>query len=154
VVIYNPLAGGFFAGKYKPSEVPASGRFSDSANNGRNYRSRYFKDAYFDAISLLQPVADQHGLTLLEIALRWCVHHSALKITKESGGNDGIIIGVSSLGQLESNLRDLKKGPLPQEVLEKVDEAWMVCKADCPPYLRPPVEYKYDTLEALGLKGK
>lgn len=30
VVIYNPLAGGLFSGKYKTKDVPQEGRYSDS----------------------------------------------------------------------------------------------------------------------------
>ena len=46
VVVYNPVAGGIFSGKYKASEVPESGRFSDSEGvRGTMYRKRYFKDA-------------------------------------------------------------------------------------------------------------
>lgn len=62
------------------------------------------------------------------------MHHSVLRI---KGGNDGIIIGVSSLDQLNSNLTDLEKGPLPQEVVEKLDEAWDIVKPYCPKYALP-----------------
>jgi len=98
------------------------------------YRERYFKDATFDALKLIEPVVEKHNLTLLETALRWCVHHSILKI---KDGNDGVIIGVSSLAQLQSNLRDLEKGPLPEEVVQVLDEAWnTITKASSPLYWR------------------
>lgn len=133
--ILNRLGGGFFSGKYKSTEVPTSGRFSNTnVNQGSAYRDRYFHDHYFKALQLIEPVAEKHNLTLLEIALRWVVHHSALKI---KDGNDGIIIGVSSLDQLNSNLTDLEKGPLPQEVVEKLDEAWKITKPYCPKYALP-----------------
>ena len=76
------------------------------------YRDRYFKDATFQALQIAEKAAQEHKLTLVEIALRWCIHHSELK-TRVKGGNDGVIIGVSSLKQLESNLADVDKGPLP-----------------------------------------
>lgn len=39
VVIYNPLAGGLFSGKYKTSDIPAEGRFSNAVGTmGDNYR--------------------------------------------------------------------------------------------------------------------
>jgi aflatoxin B1 aldehyde reductase len=77
-------------------------------------------------------------LTLLETALRWCVHHSKLKVGGVGeGGNDGIIIGVSSLKQLEGNLADLEKGPLPEEVVKALDDAWFnITKASSPLYWR------------------
>lgn len=81
-------------------------------------------------------MAKQHNLTLLETALRWCVHHSALRLGTDGKGNDGIIIGVSSLSQLESNLRDLEKGPLPDEVLQALDDAWGLIKYKGPTYWR------------------
>lgn len=147
VVIYNPLAGGLFSGKIKSAEVPQEGRFSDTAKSGENYRRRYFKDATFDALRLIEPVAQKHNLTMLEIALRWCTHHSALKM--QNGGRDGVIIGVSSFGQLESNLKDLEKGPLPDDVLKALDEAWLITKPTTPNYWHLDLEYKYDTQAAL-----
>jgi len=134
IVVYNPLAGGIFSGKYKSKEVPSEGRFA-AASTGPMYRQRYFHDATFDALRLIEPVVQKHNLTLLETALRWLTHHSILKM--KDGGRDGVIIGVSSLSQLEGNLRDLEKGPLPEEVVQVLDEAWNnVTKASCPLYWR------------------
>ena len=128
VVIYNPLAGGLFSGKLKSAEMPTEGRFSSTAKSGELYRKRYFRDATFDALRLIENTAKKHNLTMLEIGLRWCTHHSALKM--QNGGRDGVIIGVSSYDQLVSNLTDLEKGPLPEDVLKDLDEAWMVTKSD------------------------
>ncbi|KMU90750.1 aflatoxin aldehyde reductase [Coccidioides immitis H538.4] len=85
----------------------------------RSVPSRYFKDATFDALRIIEPVAQKHNLTLIEIALRWVCYHSALNI--KDGGNDGIIVGVSSLKQLEGNLADIKRGPLPEEVVATLE---------------------------------
>ena len=126
-----PTAGGFFSGKYRSANQPDAGRFSDVSNTGKPYRERYFHTPYFKALDLIEPVAQKHGLTLLEIALRWATHHSALN-TRAKGGNDGIIIGVSNFEQLESNLNDLEKGPLPEEVVKTLDEAWAIVKPAAP----------------------
>ncbi|KAL2869305.1 aldo/keto reductase family protein [Aspergillus lucknowensis] len=147
IVIYNPLAGGIFSGKYKTKEIPAEGRFSDNANNGSLYRKRYFRDATFDALAIIEPVVQRYGLTLPETALRWVHHHSALNI--KDNGRDGIIIGVSSFSQLESNLRDVQKGPLPKEVVDALDDAWLLAKATAPDYWHLELKYTYDTQEAL-----
>lgn len=141
------MAGGLFSGKIKSADVPREGRYSDTAKSGEMYRKRYFKDATFEALRLIEPVAEKHNLTMLEIALRWCAHHSRLKM--QNGGRDGVIVGVSSFGQLESNLRDLEKGPLPGDVVKALDEAWMVAKATTPNYWHFDLEYKYDTQKAL-----
>ena len=90
---------------------------------GEMYRKRYFKDSTFDALKIIEPVVEKHGLTMVETALRWVVNHSALNV---KDGNDGVIIGVSSLAQLDQNLKDCEKGPLPEEVLQALDKAWKV----------------------------
>ncbi|KAI9802711.1 MAG: hypothetical protein M1825_002733 [Sarcosagium campestre] len=147
IVVYNPLAGGLFSGKIKTTDVPAEGRYSDKVGvMGSMYRARYFKDSTFDALRVVEPVVQKHNLTLLETAFRWLVHHSALEI---KDGNDGIIIGVSSLDQLKGNLADLEKGPLPEEVVKTLDEAWLIAKAQSPNYWHKDLVYTYNTREAL-----
>ena len=73
---------------------------------------------------------DRHGLRLTEIALRWLQHHSVLT------AKDGVILGASSAEQLEQNCVDSEKGPLPQEVLNAIDEAARIVGVDTPPYWR------------------
>lgn len=121
-----------FSGKYKSKDIPQEGRYSDAVGSmGEMYRKRYFKDSTFEALKIVEPVAEKHGLTLVETAVRWVVNHSALNI---KDGNDGIIIGVSSLSQLDQNMKDCEKGPLPQEVVDALDKAWLVTKVDTPNY--------------------
>ncbi|KAL5533281.1 hypothetical protein ACEPAF_5057 [Sanghuangporus sanghuang] len=133
IVVYNPLAGGFFAGKIKSvNDAPEPGnRFDGSAGRiGQMYRQRYLKDGYLKALPLIKEVADKHGLSLTEVALRWLQHHSVL--TPE----DGVIIGASSAAQLEQNLVDSEKGPLPQDVVATLDEAYKGVGFDAPTYWR------------------
>ncbi|KAG8983222.1 hypothetical protein FRB94_007620 [Tulasnella sp. JGI-2019a] len=132
LVIYNPLAGGLVSGKILSADdsVEKGSRFDATAQQGRDYRKRYFRPAYFDAIKNIKAVADKSNLTMTEIALRWCQHHSVLL------PSDGIIIGASNLQHLKDNLSDSEKGPLPQIVLDVLNEAWASIGSDCPPYFR------------------
>jgi len=117
---FNPLGGGFLAGNFsKDTEVEQGSRFDPNRTQGKWYRQRYWKDEYFQALELIRPVAEKHGLTLAEISLRWMTHHSLLK--REHG--DAILIGASSLKQLRQNLVDLEKGPLPEEIVAVLNEA-------------------------------
>ena len=61
----------------------------------------------------------------------------------------GIIIGASSLSQLDNNLAVLEKGPLPKEMVDALDEAWLVAKATAPDYWHMDLKYTYDTQDAL-----
>ncbi|KAL4766234.1 NADP-dependent oxidoreductase domain-containing protein [Aspergillus foveolatus] len=104
--IFNPPAGGLFSG-------------NTSRILGHMYRGRCFKPDVFDAFLLLEPLVAKHGLTLVKVALRWCVYHPALRATDR---ND-------SLGQLWSNLNDFENGPLPDELVEALEQAWRMARA-------------------------
>ncbi|VDB82821.1 unnamed protein product [Peniophora sp. CBMAI 1063] len=130
---FNALAGGFFTGKYTPQTQDsdtAGQRFDPKASVGQLYRARYWNDRYFAALELLRPLCEKHGLTLGEVALRWMSHHSLM--SREHG--DSVIIGASSVKHLEQNLLDLEKGPLPEDVVKALDEAWSIVM---------PIAYKY-----------
>lgn len=126
---YNPLAGGYLTSRYtrnqEDSSVEKGSRFDPNSWQGKMYRARYWNDSMFDALDLLRPVAKKHGLTEAECALRWMTHHSLLK--REHG--DAVIIGASSTKHLEENLIDLEKGPLPDDVVEALDQGWEKTKS-------------------------
>jgi aflatoxin B1 aldehyde reductase len=58
-------------------------------------------------------------------------------------GNDGIILGASSVEQLRGSLEDIKKGPLPEEVCAALDKAWDGTRAMAPTYWHKDLEYTY-----------
>jgi aflatoxin B1 aldehyde reductase len=147
IVIYNPIAAGVLAGKYKSPEIPAEGRYSAQSPTGHTYRDRYFKDSTFRALGIIESAAAKHRLTMAECAFRWIRHHSQLRMGAD--GNDGVVIGISSLSQLESNLEDFEKGPLPEEVVRALEEAWTLTKADSVVYWHGRLEYAYDVQKAL-----
>ncbi|KAH9856181.1 Aldo/keto reductase [Lenzites betulinus] len=120
---FNPLGGGFFTGRYRSLEdqVEPGSRFDPNRGQGQNYRARYWKEPYFRALAEIEAVAQKHSLTLAEVALRWISHHSLM--SREHG--DAVLIGASSVKHIEENLVDLEKGPLPEEVLKVLDEAWL-----------------------------
>jgi len=120
---FNPLAGGFFTGRYISSdqEVEPGSQFDPAKRLGKSYRARYWNEPYFKALESVHKIAEEHKLTMVEIALRWVSHHSLLK--REYG--DAIIIGASSMKHIEQNMLDLEKGPLPEAVVKALDEAWL-----------------------------
>ncbi|KAJ4292586.1 hypothetical protein N0V90_009249 [Kalmusia sp. IMI 367209] len=151
IVTYNGLAGGLLTGKYKAGQTDAPGSLTTVDHV---YRKRYIRNGYLDALNVIEPIVTAHGLTLIEVAMRWLVHHSVLKMRTE-GGNDGIIIGASSLAQLDNNLAVLEKGPLPKEVVDALDDGWQMAKATAPDYWHLDLEYKYDTqAELFGQAAK
>ncbi|KAJ8587980.1 Aldo/keto reductase [Rhizopogon salebrosus TDB-379] len=124
---FGPLAGGFFTGRYlsRDDQVEAGGRFDPNRVQGQHYVNRYWNDTYFATINSVREVAKAHDLTVPEVALRWISHHSSL--SREAG--DAVIIGASSAKHIEQNLLDLEKGPLPDEVVKTLEDAWLSVKA-------------------------
>ena len=129
---FQPLAGGMLAGRYsrEQTEFEPGSRFDPKILQGSMHRQRYWNDSYFEAVDAIRSAGDKHGLSVAEVALRWLEHHSLMR--KDLG--DAIIVGASSTKHLEENLRDLEKGPLPEDVVKAVDDAWLKVKAIAPKY--------------------
>ena len=80
----------------------------------------YVKQSIESAVEKALQVAAKHDIKGHAAALRWTAHHSILKA--EYG--DGVVIGASSLDQLESNLSTIEEGPLPDEVAAAIDQVY------------------------------
>lgn len=133
---YNPLAGGYLTDRYhretKGDSIERGSRFDPNTFQGQGYRQRYWNDGMFDALEILRAAMKPHNLTEAECALRWMVHHSLLQGDK----GDAIIIGASSIKQLEENLKNLEMGPLPDSVVEAFNQGWERTRADSWKYWR------------------
>lgn len=49
---------------------------------------------------------------------------------------DAVILGMSSLEQLEQNLTATEEGPLEPAVVQAFDQAWHMVAHECPSYFR------------------
>ena len=126
---FNPLAGGLLTGKHHHFEdAPEPGRFARL----KSYRDRYWKHSYFDAIEQIKRACEVEGVPLVEAAYRWLVNHSCMKTDL----NDGILLGASKQEQLLQNLEAAKKGPLSENIISTMDEAWEIAKPDSPAYFK------------------
>ncbi len=124
---YNPLAGGLLTGRYiKFEDEPVDGRFTHRPN----YKGRYWKKRYFDAVDVIRKASDKQGITTIEATYRWLGYHSML----DENRGDAIIIGASKLDHLKQNMKAIKAGPLPENILESFEQAWEIAKADSPEY--------------------
>ena len=129
-VAYNPLAAGLLTGKHKDPSEAMTGRFK----NNDNYLPRFYTDDNFEALKLIQNACEKEGISLLECTFRWMLRHSALSAT------DGLLLGASSLQQLDQNLdaclAGMEKEPLSDDVLKAFDDAWKITKTSAFPYWR------------------
>jgi aryl-alcohol dehydrogenase-like predicted oxidoreductase len=111
VISWSPLAGGWLSGRYRlGSELPDS------------RRARMLPDRYdmsipgnqlkLDAADALAELAEQAGITLIEMALAFVIRHPAVTAA---------IIGPRTMEQLESQLTAADVA-LSDDVLDKIDE--------------------------------
>ena len=117
MVPYNPLAAGLLTGKHTRENAVDNTRFT----RDKMYYARYWKDQNFEAVDLLKGVAEEAGISLIELAVRWVLSEPAVTCP---------IIGVSRKEQLLQNIQLVEKGPLPADVREKCDAAWDILRGD------------------------
>ena len=113
-----------------PSTIPPSTNASQGSLGNFSRSNYHSSPTLTNAISHVQDEAEKHGITGHEVALRWVRFHSALKA--ELG--DAMIVGASSPAQLETTMKGLEAGPLPEEVSEAVDGMWDSARESAPDY--------------------
>jgi aryl-alcohol dehydrogenase-like predicted oxidoreductase len=110
VIPWSPLAGGWLSGRYRIDDYPESRR---AQMIPRRYdMSIPANQRKLEAADLLAGVAEEHGMTLIEMALAFVIRHPAVTAA---------IIGPRTMEHLDSQLpaADVK---LSDELLDRIDE--------------------------------
>lgn len=124
---YSPIAGGFLT-KTKQDIQDRKGRFDPETPLGQMYTNLYSKPSYLEALQEWSDIAQEEGIPKAELAYRWVAYNSSLK--PEYG--DGIIVGASSMEQLEQTLKSCNKGPLSEKAVKRIDEVWKKIEHEAP----------------------
>lgn len=106
LMVWSPLAGGFLSGKYK-----RSGEGSEGARRANFDFPPVNKDRAFDIIDVLEPMAQEKGATVAQLALAWLLHRPVVT---------SVIIGANKPEQLEDNLKAVSVA-FSAEELERLD---------------------------------
>jgi aryl-alcohol dehydrogenase-like predicted oxidoreductase len=110
-IVWSPLAQGVLTGKYKPGQpVPAGSRASSESMGMWMDRAR--DETLLERVEQLQPIADELGLTLAQLALAWVLHEPNVA---------SAIIGASRPEQIEDNVGAVGI-ELSGDVLRRIDE--------------------------------
>jgi aryl-alcohol dehydrogenase-like predicted oxidoreductase len=111
VIVWSPLAAGWLSGRYrKDADVPTSRR---AQMLPRRYdMSLPENQRKLDAADALATLAEDAGMTLIELALAFVIRHPAVTAA---------IIGPRTMEHLESQL-SAADVELPDEVLDRIDE--------------------------------
>ncbi len=108
---WSPLAAGLLTGKYSAG-VPADSR---AALPGYDWlRNRVSDEAQLAKVRALQPVADELGCTLAQLALAWCLKNPNVST---------VITGASRVSQVHENMKALAfSSQLTADVMTLIDE--------------------------------
>ncbi len=114
VIVYNPIAGGFLSGKYKPGQAPEEGTRFTLGTAAERYQGRYWEDAQFNAVETLKAVVEARSQNMVSVAVAWVLRQP---------GITSALIGASKPEQLEANLASATV-EFDDELLEACDAAW------------------------------
>jgi aryl-alcohol dehydrogenase-like predicted oxidoreductase len=111
-IVWSPLAQGVLTGKYLPGEPPPADSRAASERMG-SFVDRYMDDDLLEAVQRLRPVADEAGLTMVQLALAWVLRRDEVA---------SAIVGASRPEQVEQNVA-ASGVELRADVLDAIDEA-------------------------------
>jgi aryl-alcohol dehydrogenase-like predicted oxidoreductase len=124
IVAYNPLAGGLLTGKHLPENPPATGTRFDG---NQMYLDRYWHGVYFDAQREVTAIANRAGMSTIQLAFRWLLTQAVV---------DCVLLGATSMDQLEENLKACEGPALDPAVLKECDAVWEKLRSATPKYNR------------------
>ena len=112
-IVWSPVAQGVLTGKYTPGQAPEQGSRAADDKGGADMIKRWMSDDVLTGVQKLQPIAEEAGLTMAQLAIAWVLQNPNVA---------SAIIGASRPEQVESNVAaaGVKLDPA---VMQKIDDA-------------------------------
>src|SRR3954463_5385341 len=95
-VVWSPIAQGALTGKYKPGQQPPTGSRATDEKGGADMIKRWMQDDVLERVQRLQPIADEAGLSLAQLAVAWTLQNPNVSTA---------IIGASRPEQVTENAK-------------------------------------------------
>ena len=112
-IVWSPVAQGVLTGKYKPGAPLPEGSRATDEKGGADTVKRFLNDDVLTRVQALQPVADELGLTMAQLAVAWVLQNDNVAAA---------IIGASRPEQVAENVK-ASGVEIPAELLARIDEA-------------------------------
>lgn len=109
-IVFSPLAQGLLAGRYL-NGIPSDSRIA----HGGHLKAEALTEQRLQQIRALNQIAERRGQTLAEMSLAWIL--SDKRVTS-------VIIGSSSVEQLQQNLMALQSPPFTPEDLQAIERVY------------------------------
>jgi L-glyceraldehyde 3-phosphate reductase len=108
LIVYSPLAQGLLTDKYLDGRIPAGAR----AGASDFLSEKNITDVYRERARALDDLARRRGQSLAQLALQWVLRQPEVT---------SALIGASSPGQLDHNVKAAEFPPLTEEELSLID---------------------------------
>jgi len=114
-IVWSPIGQGVLTGKYKPGQAPPAGSRATDDKGGANFIKRYLNDDVLERVQRLQPIADEAGLSLAQLAVAWVLQNDNVSAA---------IIGASRPEQVTENVKaaGVKLEPAAMKAIDDVLE--------------------------------
>ncbi|MGZ4505253.1 MAG: aldo/keto reductase family protein [Nocardioidaceae bacterium] len=111
-IVWSPIAQGALTGKYKPGQAPPAGSRATDEKGGSDMIRRWLEDDVLERVQRLQPVADEAGLSLAQLAVAWVLQNDNVSAA---------IIGASRPEQVTENVKAAGER-LEEAALKQIDD--------------------------------
>src|ERR1700691_1819724 len=111
-IVWSPLAQGVLTGKYLPGEPPPTDSRAASESMG-GFIDRLVEPPVLEAVQRLRPIAEQAGLTMVQLALAWVLREPNVA---------SAVVGASRPEQVHANA-SASGVTLSADTLAAIDEA-------------------------------
>lgn len=115
-IVFSPLAQGLLTSRYlsvNPTDITGTLPAGSRAQRGGSFRPNMLTPATLGHVHALNAIAAERGQTLAQLALAWCLRDP--RVTS-------VLIGASSVQQLEENWAALNALDFSDEELRRIDE--------------------------------
>lgn len=143
VLPWSPLKGGMLTGKFKRNQTPdatgsRAGYMQSKKEEGKTTMSSWEEfrndDKYWNLIAIMEKIAKAHGKSVPQVALRWTLQKDVVS---------SVIIGCTSIQQLEDNMGASAGWKITDDEMKELEEAAPVSKP-----------YPYDMIWGMGNSGR
>ncbi|PWC07734.1 aldo/keto reductase family protein [Mycetocola zhujimingii] len=111
-IVWSPVAQGILSGKYLPGQPLPEGSRATDAKGGADSVKVFLRDEVLTAVQNLKPIAEEHGLSLAQLAVAWVLANDNVA---------GAIIGASRPEQVRENVK-ASGVSLSKETLANIDK--------------------------------
>jgi aryl-alcohol dehydrogenase-like predicted oxidoreductase len=112
-VVWSPIAQGVLTGKYKPGQPHPAGSRATDEMGGANMIRHWLRDEVLTAVSKLEPIAAEAGLSMAQLAVAWVLQNPNVS---------SAIVGASRPEQVTDNVA-ASGVTLEPAILKEIDTA-------------------------------